>query len=67
MHGEATRLIGSGSQNRQTRGTNFRQSEAVEMNLDLAEQLWQARRKGCTQTAAGPEDPLDPVLAKVAQ
>ena len=44
-----------------------RQSEAAEMNLDLAEQIWQARKKNCPQTAAGPEDPLDLVLTKVAQ
>ncbi len=36
------------------------------MNLDLAEQIWQARKKSCTQ-AATPAGPLDLVLAKIAQ
>jgi len=43
-----------------------RQSEAVESHLDLAEQLWQARRKDCQPPpAAG--SPLALVMARLAQ
>ena len=42
------------------------QSEAFESNLDLAEQLWQARRQECTPPPAT-DTPLALVLAKLAQ
>ena len=42
-----------------------RQSEASESNLDLAEQLWQARKKECKSPAT--DRPLDLVLAKLAR
>jgi tetratricopeptide (TPR) repeat protein len=38
---------------------------ATEANLDLAGQLWQARKSGCS-TAPDPNDPLELVLAKAA-
>jgi tetratricopeptide (TPR) repeat protein len=44
-----------------------RQSEATEANLDLAERLWQIRKRECREALAGSEDPLTLVLAKVAQ
>jgi tetratricopeptide (TPR) repeat protein len=42
------------------------QSEAAESNLDLAEQLWQARRKECKPPPAT-DSPLALVLARLAQ
>jgi tetratricopeptide (TPR) repeat protein len=42
------------------------QSEASEANLDLAEQLWQARRQECTPPPAT-DSPLALVLARLAQ
>jgi Tfp pilus assembly protein PilF len=42
------------------------QSEAAELNLDLAEQLWQARRKDCKLPPAA-DSPLALVLARLAQ
>jgi tetratricopeptide (TPR) repeat protein len=42
------------------------ESEAFEFNLDLAEQLWQARRQECTPPPAA-DSPLALVLARVAQ
>jgi tetratricopeptide (TPR) repeat protein len=41
------------------------QDEAIEENLDLAAQLWQARKSGC-QPPPDPDDPLGLVLAKAA-
>ncbi|MGD1091928.1 MAG: tetratricopeptide repeat protein [Bryobacteraceae bacterium] len=43
-----------------------RQGEVSEMDIDLAEQIWQARKKDCKQESAVPEA-LDLVLAKLAQ
>jgi tetratricopeptide (TPR) repeat protein len=43
----------------------LRQSEASEANLDLAEQLWQARKKECK--APVEDSPLALVLARMAQ
>ncbi len=43
-----------------------RQGEAFEANLDLAEQLWQARRKECKSPPAT-DSPLVLVLARLAQ
>jgi hypothetical protein len=42
------------------------QSEASESNLDLAEQLWQARKKECKSPPAA-NTPLALVLARLAQ
>jgi len=42
------------------------EDEATETNLDLAMQLWQARKSGC-QPAPDPDDPLGLVLAKAAR
>jgi Flp pilus assembly protein TadD len=43
-----------------------RQGEAFEANLDLAEQLWQARKKECNSPPAT-DTPLELVLARLAQ
>jgi len=43
-----------------------RQGEAAESNLDLAERLWQARRKECAAPPAT-DSPLALVLARIAQ
>ena len=42
------------------------ESEASESNLDLAEQLWQARKKEC-KSPPGVDSPLALVLARLAQ
>jgi len=42
-----------------------RQSEASEMNIDLAERIWQVRKKDCNQASATPAA-LDLVLTKLA-
>ena len=44
-----------------------RQEEVTETNLELAEQLWQARQKQCKQAPAEAEEPLALVIAKLAQ
>jgi len=43
-----------------------RQGDASESNLDVAEQLWQARKKECRPPPA-PDSPLALVLARLAQ
>jgi len=43
-----------------------RQAEAYDSDLDLAEQLWQARKKECKSPPAK-DDPLTLVLARLAQ
>jgi hypothetical protein len=43
-----------------------RQSEVAESNLDLAEQLWQARKKDC-RLAPDSDSPLALVLARLGQ
>jgi tetratricopeptide (TPR) repeat protein len=43
------------------------QSDAMESNLDLAEKLWQARKKECSRPATAAEEPLALVMAKLAQ
>jgi hypothetical protein len=45
----------------------YEQDDAAETNVDLAEQLWQARTKFCKQVITAPEQPLALVLAKAAQ
>ncbi len=47
--------------------TGARQGEALETNLDLAEQLWQARKTDCKQPPAPADEPLALVMAKLAQ
>ncbi|MGA3188248.1 MAG: tetratricopeptide repeat protein [Bryobacteraceae bacterium] len=42
-------------------------SEAVESNLNLAEQLWKSRQQMCKQAPTAEEEPLRLVLAKIAQ
>ena len=42
------------------------QSEVADSNLDLAEQLWQARKKECKSPPAA-DSPLALVLARLAQ
>lgn len=42
-------------------------SEAVETNLDLAEQLWKIRQQDCKQAPTAEEEPLRLVLARIAQ
>ena len=46
--------------------SRVRQSEVSESNLDLAEQLWQARKKACKSPPAA-DTPLALVLAKLAR
>ncbi len=46
--------------------SRVRQSEVSESNLDLAEQLWQARKKECKPPAAA-DTPLALVLARLAR
>ncbi len=48
------------------RASAAHQMEASESNLDLAEQLWQVRRKDCKPSPAA-DSPLALVLAKLAQ
>lgn len=42
-------------------------SEAVENNLNLAEELWSIRQRECKQGPTAEEEPLRLVLAKIAQ
>lgn len=43
------------------------ENDAMESNLDLAEKLWQARKKECARPATEAEEPLALVMAKLAQ
>jgi tetratricopeptide (TPR) repeat protein len=47
-------------------GATSHQSELSESNLDLAERLWQARKRECSSPAAT-DSPVALVLAKLAQ
>lgn len=49
------------------RGSVLRFHDAVEENLDLAERLWDARRRACSQPVAESEKALELVLEKAAQ
>ena len=51
------------------RVTAARQDAAAEADVDLAEELWQAREPGCgaSNDRTSPDDPLALVLAKTAQ
>jgi len=42
-------------------------SEAVESNLNLAEEMWKIRQSICKQATSAEEEPLRLVLAKIAQ
>jgi tetratricopeptide (TPR) repeat protein len=44
-----------------------RQEEVTETNLELVEELWQARQKQCKQSPAEAEEPLALVVARLAQ
>ena len=43
------------------------QNAAIEANLDLAEQLWQAGGETCASSIPASQDPLSLVLARIAQ
>ena len=45
----------------------FVSSEAVDKNLDLAERLWQTRRRQCPEASRQNEEPLELVMARVFQ
>ena len=49
------------------RVAELRQNAAAEANLDLTEQLWQARGKDCGSLGPASDNPLALVLAKIAQ
>jgi tetratricopeptide (TPR) repeat protein len=59
-------LLDRGRQALEKRVRAVREGEESETNLDLAEQLWQARRTAC-KPAAQPNDPLSLVLTRLAQ
>ncbi len=59
-------LLGEAAKALKARVGAARQSEASESNLDLAERLWQARRKDCASPPAA-DSPLALVLARIAQ
>jgi hypothetical protein len=42
-------------------------SDALESNLNLAEQLWKIRQQECKQGPSAEEEPLGLVLARIAQ
>jgi tetratricopeptide (TPR) repeat protein len=44
-----------------------RGAEAADSNIDTAEQIWQARKKYCNPSNSAAGEPLDLVLAKIAQ
>jgi hypothetical protein len=49
------------------RVSSARQDEVTETNLELAEQMWQARARECQQSPSESEEPLVLVIAKLAQ
>ena len=49
------------------RVSSARQDEVTETNLELAEQMWQARARECRQSPSESEEPLVLVIAKLAQ
>jgi tetratricopeptide (TPR) repeat protein len=51
----------------ENRSSPARLSDAVESNLNLAEQLWKIRQEQCKQAPTAEEEPLRLVLAKIAQ
>ncbi len=62
---EAKALLESARVALKARLTPARRNDAADRNVDLAEQIWQARKKRCNGQGAG--TPLDLVLAKLAQ
>jgi len=62
---DAQTLLDRASERLKTHVAGSRLSEASEQNLDLAEQLWQTRKKECK--AAAKDNPLELVLARMAQ
>lgn len=63
---EVQGLFDQGEKALKTHVSAARQSEVSESNLDLAEQLWQARKKECKSPPAS-DNPLALVLARLAQ
>jgi uncharacterized damage-inducible protein DinB len=63
----AQELVDAANRALQARAAEFRQNAATETNLDLTEQLWQARGKDCRSSTPNADDPLALVLAKIAQ
>ncbi len=49
------------------RVSSARLDEATETNLELTEQLWQARTKACRESPSESEEPLALVIARLAQ
>ncbi len=49
------------------RVSSVRQEEVTETNLELAEQLWQAREPNCPKSPSGSEEPLALVMARLTQ
>ena len=64
---QSTGLAGKAQQALSRHVAASRENDAVEANLDLAEQLWQARRRLCTQPVQPDESTLELVLARVSQ
>ena len=60
-------LVDSANKALKARVAELRQNAATEANLDLTEQLWQARGKDCGSSTPASDDPLALVLAKIAQ
>ena len=60
-------LVDSANKALKARVTELRQNAAAEANLDLTEQLWQARGKDCGASGAVSDNALALVLAKIAQ
>lgn len=60
-------LVDSASKALKARVPELRQNAATEANLDLTEQLWQARGKDCASSVPASDDPLALLLAKIAQ
>jgi hypothetical protein len=61
------RVEGNEDRAEATRLAESSQNAAIEANLDLAEQLWQAGGKTCASSMAASQDPLSLVLARIAQ
>jgi len=60
-------LLDSANKALKARVAELRQNAATETNLDLTEQLWQARGKDCGSPAPASDNALALVLAKIAQ
>jgi len=63
---ESRGLLDKAGEALKSHGSAARRIEATEQNLDLAEQLWQARKKEC-KAAPDADSPLALVLARLAQ